>query len=299
LAGRRVQPRRPAAADEHAARFRLLHRQLFARGIDEMRQERFGGFGDADLNRHGVDGEADAQAFEQRPGGRARRDDDAAGVARSAPPRDAIAVAFAFDRGGAGAGDDARAQRRRRAGEGGGDVERVGLALDRAKGRPVRAGGEIGRAVGKVGGVDQFGFQPGLALDRDLGADLAHFLRRLADEHSAAEAHLKIGVEFGLQPAPHRQRRAQQPHRRHEQAAPCLSLQGEGFVGDLGVEAARVRPGGKLVDLARFEQRHLDAVAREIIGRRTARQPAADDDHAHSQPRLPIQKWALCSHLFA
>ena len=70
-------------------------------------------------------------------------------------------------------------------------------------------------------------------------------------------------------------------------ARPGLALQPEGLVRDLGVDAAGVAARGLRVEVVALEQRDLDALAGEVVGRGAAGEPAADRPARRSASAVP------------
>ncbi len=192
---------------------------------------------------------------------------------------DAIGAILGRQRRHRAMGDDRRAMAPGGGGEGGSHFQRIGLALRRAIGAADHALGEIGRAAVQLRLVEQLHLQPLGALDLRLALDVAQLRLALAHQKTAAEGEFQIAAELGLQPLPEPDGGQHQRDGGGENARPILALEHEGLMGDLGVDAAGIAARGLGVEIAALEQRDLDALAGQEIGRRRAGQPAADDQN--------------------
>ena len=116
------------------------------------------------------------------------------------------------------------------------------------------------------------------ALEAGLALDVAQLRLGLGHEDAAGEEDFEIAAELGLQPGPDPDRLEHERNGRREVSRPALALAHEGFVRDLGVDAAGVAAGGLGIEVVALDQRDLDALAGQVVGRGAAGETAADDE---------------------
>jgi hypothetical protein len=141
------------------------------------------------------------------------------------------------------------------AGEGRRDLQRIGLALGRAEGAADHALGDIGRCAPQVIGGQHLDAEPVGALESGLALDVAQL--GLGDEDAAGERDLEVAAELGLQPGPDPDRLEHERNGRREVSRPAVAQAHEGFVRDLGVDAAGVAAGSLGIEVVALDQRDL------------------------------------------
>ena len=223
----RIEPRRPAAADQQGAVGGLLQRQPLAGGIDQMLDDRRDRRGDVDLDREALRSRRSmpSMAATSPPLGAARNSPRGArgsarcwSSARSRPPS-ARSAGSSVSRRKTRAVLLRRAWRRRRWPSADWPCLRSGRSSRRPPGARHRAPC-VRSSVARQGWISS----PWARSQRHAPLDVAHLLRPVGDQDAAADAHFQIGVELGLQSAPQLDGRDQHLDHRREVARPGVAL---------------------------------------------------------------------------
>ena len=158
--------------------------------------ERFGGFGHAQLDREFLDIQTHAQHFGYFGDRRAGRIDQMARAEHVMVCVDGVLAALPFDMPDAHAAPYIRPVARGGPREGGAADQGIGLAFSGAEQPARQPGREIRHAVPQVRGAEDFGVQPGRALDLRLAVQVAHLRVRIRNQDSARRADFQIFSGF-------------------------------------------------------------------------------------------------------